>query len=54
MSQPSFWGWGHEDRLPDEDDLREYATFLEDELDFPERPVIDPPRSMRWRCRIRG
>ena len=38
----SRWGWGYEGEMIDEEALREQKEFLETELGFPERPVLDP------------
>lgn len=38
----SWWGWGYAGEMIDEEALRERKAFLEDELGFPERPVLDP------------
>ncbi|QLD87662.1 FAD-binding oxidoreductase [Natronomonas salina] len=39
----SFWAWGYEDRLPDDEERRELAARIEGMLGFPERPVVDYP-----------
>ena len=39
----SFWAWGYEDRLPDDEERRELAARIEGMLGFPERPVMDYP-----------
>jgi alkyldihydroxyacetonephosphate synthase len=39
----SFWGWGYTDRLPDEDDRRDLKARVENQLGFPERPLLDMP-----------
>ncbi|MFB6142406.1 MAG: FAD-binding oxidoreductase [Halorientalis sp.] len=39
----SFWGWGHVDRFPDDEERRDLKEQLETLLDFPERPLLDPP-----------
>jgi len=39
----SFWAWGWEDRLPDDDDRRELKSQIEGLLGFPERPLLDLP-----------
>jgi alkyldihydroxyacetonephosphate synthase len=39
----SFWGWGYADRFPDEAERRDLAARFEDELGFPERPLLEPP-----------
>jgi alkyldihydroxyacetonephosphate synthase len=41
--QLSFWAWGYEDRLPDDDERRELAARIEGMLGFPERPVMEYP-----------
>jgi alkyldihydroxyacetonephosphate synthase len=38
----SRWGWGFEDEMIDEVELRERKEFLESKLGFPERPILDP------------
>lgn len=38
----SRWGWGFEDEAYDEEAIREHKAFLEEVLDFPERPVLEP------------
>lgn len=38
----SRWGWGFEGEMIDEKTLHEQKEFLEDELGFPERPILDP------------
>ena len=39
----SFWAWGYEDRLPDDDERRELADRIEGILGFPERPLMEYP-----------
>ena len=39
----SFWAWGWEDRLPEDEDRRELKEQLEGLLGFPERPLLDLP-----------
>ena len=39
----SFWAWGYEDRLPDDDERRELADRIEGTLGFPERPLVEYP-----------
>jgi alkyldihydroxyacetonephosphate synthase len=39
----SFWAWGWEDRLPEDEDRRELKGQLEGLLGFPERPMLDLP-----------
>ncbi|MFT4884138.1 MAG: alkyldihydroxyacetonephosphate synthase, partial [Natronomonas sp.] len=39
----SFWAWGYEDRLPDDEDRREMKEQLEGLLGFPELPVMEYP-----------
>ncbi|MDZ7731315.1 MAG: hypothetical protein U5K37_10940 [Natrialbaceae archaeon] len=39
----SFWGWGYADHFPDEDRRQALADRLEQELGFPERPLLEPP-----------
>jgi alkyldihydroxyacetonephosphate synthase len=39
----SFWAWGYEDRLPDDEDRREMKAQLEGLLGFPELPVMEYP-----------
>jgi alkyldihydroxyacetonephosphate synthase len=39
----SFWGWGYADRLPDEDDRRDLKARVENQLGFPDRPLLDMP-----------
>lgn len=43
MTAPrSIWGWGYEGTAIDEAKRDDYAAFLEDEMGFPERPVLEP------------
>ncbi|MFW5964816.1 MAG: FAD-binding oxidoreductase, partial [Natronomonas sp.] len=39
----SFWAWGYEDKLPDDEERRELAARIEGMLGFPERPVMEYP-----------
>jgi len=39
----SFWAWGYEDRLPDDEERRELADRIEGVLGFPERPLVEYP-----------
>jgi alkyldihydroxyacetonephosphate synthase len=39
----SFWAWGYEDRLPDDEERRELAARIEGMLGFPERPIMEYP-----------
>jgi alkyldihydroxyacetonephosphate synthase len=39
----SFWAWGYADRLPTEDDRRDLKARVENQLGFPERPLLDMP-----------
>ncbi|MFB6172168.1 MAG: FAD-binding oxidoreductase [Haloarculaceae archaeon] len=38
----SRWGWGFAGEMLDEDAIAERKAVLEDDLGFPERPVLDP------------
>jgi len=38
----SRWGWGYAGEMSDDEELAEAKAYLEDELGFPERPVLDP------------
>ncbi len=38
----SRWGWGFAGEMIDEEAIADRKAFLEDELGFPERPVLDP------------
>lgn len=40
--QRSVWGWGYESDALDKEKRADYAAFLEDDLGFPDRPIIDP------------
>ena len=39
----SFWAWGYEDRLPDDDEREALAARIEGALGFPERPLLEYP-----------
>ena len=39
----SFWAWGYEEKLPDDDERAEIKQQLEGLLGFPERPMLDYP-----------
>lgn len=39
----SFWGWGYAEKFPDDAERRELKERVETFLDFPERPLLDPP-----------
>jgi len=39
----SFWAWGYEDRLPDDDERRDLAARIEGMLGFPERSLMPYP-----------
>jgi alkyldihydroxyacetonephosphate synthase len=39
----SFWGWGYESKLPDDEQRRKLADMAETYLGFPERPLLDMP-----------
>lgn len=39
----SFWAWGYEKRLPDDDERRELADRIENLLGFPERSLMPYP-----------
>jgi alkyldihydroxyacetonephosphate synthase len=39
----SFWGWGYAEKFPDDAERRELKERVETLLDFPERPLLDPP-----------
>jgi alkyldihydroxyacetonephosphate synthase len=39
----SFWGWGYADKFPDDAERRDLKERVETLLDFPERPLLDPP-----------
>ena len=38
----SRWGWGFEGEMPAGETLREQKAFMEEELGFPELPVLEP------------
>jgi len=42
-SELSFWGWGYESKLPDDEERRELKQMVETYLGFPERPLLDLP-----------
>jgi alkyldihydroxyacetonephosphate synthase len=39
----SFWAWGYEDRLPDDDEREALRERIEGLLGFPERPLLEYP-----------
>jgi alkyldihydroxyacetonephosphate synthase len=39
----SFWAWGYEDRLPDDDERRELADRIEGMLGFPDLSLMEYP-----------
>lgn len=39
----SFWAWGYEDKLPDDDERAELKRRIEGLLGFPERPMLEYP-----------
>jgi alkyldihydroxyacetonephosphate synthase len=39
----SFWAWGYEDKLPDDEERQELADRIEGMLGFPERPIMEYP-----------
>lgn len=39
----SFWGWGYAEKFPDDAERRVLKERIETLLDFPERPLLDPP-----------
>ncbi|MFC6961926.1 FAD-dependent oxidoreductase [Halocatena marina] len=41
--EQSFWPWGYADRLPNDDDRRKLKARIENQLGFPERPMLDMP-----------